>query len=932
MKTTKKELINVNPTGIDWEKEDVVLKTPSIVRRSNKGGKLNFSADEEERNEFYSKLSPHFIEVCQGYYNVGSEISFVNDDYISIRQFRAGYELFGKVQKFENAVANGNKLWIQNNGDQLKDYYLREKEYPYINKQTRIYKDRSVVNVYEIEWKNGEKSYHCFKPSYHKQAYVIGAIGKLGENRNDEGNTEKLAHEKDGESTFVEVFNDADIKQCALQCSNKCRIERFIETVGATLETTRGKAFMNYVGGLSYERHSEKFSEDLRNKVNEFFKFFDEENKNIHDIYYEKNKSFAYWEKDQGLCSLTHLGKFLELNNKLLKIKEKQQDVVKEIWPTINWPEVAKGERGTTWERRDDKIICAFINKLNDETTQVALIYNVTKRTSKLIIKDRYHSNPQIKIPTIQTIKQYIDLDAKQVTTRGVEFKELSKVRCEIKGEVKNFTEIFKKTNVGWIMENMKELGDEYKFVSVTHSYYGKNNVYLLKDELNEENVGNIAIMALVTTGTPFLEQLLKTKQFNLYFAAICDKVDKNNIFIQADKERDSYWSDSNIVYDAKQKSLKKMLGMTMPQIQYLNDMVTTKDEDNYSLPVMSTNTKRALGVENFADIDIETFKQIITQTNETRSVRYWAEINRTFTDVLRPMSVKERLEYLNKYCPTVESIEIYKDYLRMRGQLKALQERGEPGEVIFDENIYPEKVEKSKRFIRFTPEMLDRTRFWATPMRTEEEFINYINRRYSRSSRDRQIKYVRDAETGALVGVNINMDAHAHMCFLHDEMSEWFALYKDAKEIEGFKEALKRVKPLEWEDEKSGLCAIAPMSPGEVRKEGQVLNHCVASYVTPIIKGTENIMFIRRKDMVGEPFFTVDISPKGDIRQVHCYRNGNPDAAGIAKAYAETGREVYNTKADIVAFMKKWAKAKKGKLNEESIKNSYGALCANRA
>ena len=150
---------------------------------------------------------------------------------------------------------------------------------------------------------------------------------------------------------------------------------------------------------------------------------------------------------------------------------------------------------------------------------------------------------------------------------------------------------------------------------------------------------------------------------------------------------------------------------------------------------------------------------------------------------------------------------------------------------------------------------------------------------------------------------------------------------------MEAFKGALKRVDHLEWSDdsEDGKLCIVAPRSPAEIRNEGSVLSHCVASYVDPIIKGTENIMFIRRKDMREEPFFTIDIANSGRIRQIHCYRNGNTSRADIANAYAATKREVYNTDADVIKFVKRWCKAMKGKIDEHSIRPEYGALCAER-
>lgn len=67
-----------------------------------------------------------------------------------------------------------------------------------------------------------------------------------------------------------------------------------------------------------------------------------------------------------------------------------------------------------------------------------------------------------------------------------------------------------------------------------------------------------------------------------------------------------------------------------------------------------------------------------------------------------------------------------------------------------------------------------------------------------------------------------------------------------------------------------------------EITKEGAVLAHCVAGYVTNVANGQTNIVFLRKKSAPMTPFYTIEV--KNDkLIQVHGYRNKhlglNPEA-----------------------------------------------------
>ena len=177
---------------------------------------------------------------------------------------------------------------------------------------------------------------------------------------------------------------------------------------------------------------------------------------------------------------------------------------------------------------------------------------------------------------------------------------------------------------------------------------------------------------------------------------------------------------------------------------------------------------------------------------------------------------------------------------------------------------------------------------------------------------------------------------------YLHDEAAYWVSFYNDAAKEEGFKVALERVKDYAYKDEETGLEIVLPTSVKDLQYEGNVLHHCVGTYVDSIIGGKENIVFLRRSDMPAEPYYTVELVPPIDdhgkildehkkiIRQVHCYYNGDLTEEGQDKAYEQSSMPVYNKKFNIVEFLLKWAKAKKD-IDSQSIRSRYGALCALR-
>lgn len=132
-----------------------------------------------------------------------------------------------------------------------------------------------------------------------------------------------------------------------------------------------------------------------------------------------------------------------------------------------------------------------------------------------------------------------------------------------------------------------------------------------------------------------------------------------------------------------------------------------------------------------------------------------------------------------------------------------------------------------------------------------------------------------------------------------HDGAVEVYNLMREQYRAENFAEQIKKCDKWVYDNEEEKLLVIAPTKAADLAKEGLELHHCVKSYIDKVAEGKTNIMFIRKKSEPDKPFFTVEISNKGVIEQVHGFANRN-----------------INTEPDLENFILRWAKTSKLKIS----------------
>lgn len=92
------------------------------------------------------------------------------------------------------------------------------------------------------------------------------------------------------------------------------------------------------------------------------------------------------------------------------------------------------------------------------------------------------------------------------------------------------------------------------------------------------------------------------------------------------------------------------------------------------------------------------------------------------------------------------------------------------------------------------------------------------------------------------------------------------------------------------WEYKNSVI--VVPKTPEEIIREGQVLHHCVGGYVEKVAKGKTIILFLRNKDAVDKPFYTIEIDPV-NFKIIQCRGKNNSsmteDVKKIINRFNET-------------------------------------------
>jgi len=129
-----------------------------------------------------------------------------------------------------------------------------------------------------------------------------------------------------------------------------------------------------------------------------------------------------------------------------------------------------------------------------------------------------------------------------------------------------------------------------------------------------------------------------------------------------------------------------------------------------------------------------------------------------------------------------------------------------------------------------------------------------------------------------------------------HDRASQLYDTRKKAALDKAIREAYKALRD-RYRFSKDGFTVIPPKTAEEIVAEGHTLHHCVHTYVERVAQRRCVVLFIRRKDKIKEPFYTVELQD-GRVIQIHGMRHCAP--ASEVKEFIELWERKKLRAADI--------------------------------
>lgn len=371
--------------------------------------------------------------------------------------------------------------------------------------------------------------------------------------------------------------------------------------------------------------------------------------------------------------------------------------------------------------------------------------------------------------------------------------------------------------------------------------------------------------------------------------------------------DKKSYWEKRDFLcFDGAKTNIPQMLNVNKYIVNQIKNLSVNQDVGVISAYIKLSALFNNLSMTDFLDIYIN---------------KCHYSLNYDGHEALFTLFAKDGLQTFKKRIAAYGSVVMrYDDYLRTIEQLKALSAIDPT--VVFNPSEWPLFPEAAIKHVTLFQE---RT-YYGYVADIKSTIRVYTD--YTLSN----VKFTVLSKTEEQAVLELNMDPAHHLLFLESELTKIFNLYKDKARNEAFKHSIERLKAYEFSD--GQLSVVAPTQASDLTTEGSVLHHCVGSFIDAVASNRENVVFIRRNDLLNEPYYTMAISPSGGIEQVHCAYNGDLTKEGQERAFETTQRDVYHKRFDLIKFLKQWASAMKKKgiaIDPTSIKERYLALGAHR-
>ena len=433
---------------------------------------------------------------------------------------------------------------------------------------------------------------------------------------------------------------------------------------------------------------------------------------------------------------------------------------------------------------------------------------------------------------------------------------------------------------------------------------FGKqSNVTIFFDYYDVPKRANVILNLFTIRGkyAKLLELSIKSKN-----KFLIQKIMEKRILEKEQYDKKSSWNQENFMcFDGTKTNIPQMLNTNKYIINQIKNLDIYQDVKTIDTYVKLSTLFNNLSITDFMEINSKEGRYSLTFGFDE-----YEEVFRLFAkDGLQ--TFKKRLSAYG------ENLRCYKDYLNMRDQLQKLSTTD--ATIVFNSDEWPLFPEAAIKHVTLYAQ---RNYYGELPM--SSTISSYT--RYTLSN----VEFNVLSSTKDQAILELKMDPVHHLIYLETELTKVYNLYRDKAKSEAFKHSVERLKTYEFSD--GQLSVVAPTQASDLTTEGAVLHHCVGSFIDAVANNKENVVFIRRNDLLNEPYYTMAISPSGNIEQIHCVYNGDLTAEGQERAYETTQREVYNQKFDLIKFLKQWVSAMKQKgvmINPNTIKPSYGMLGA---
>lgn len=197
----------------------------------------------------------------------------------------------------------------------------------------------------------------------------------------------------------------------------------------------------------------------------------------------------------------------------------------------------------------------------------------------------------------------------------------------------------------------------------------------------------------------------------------------------------------------------------------------------------------------------------------------------------------------------------------------------------------------------------------WINMLNTASKNIikYYFKQQFLKSSHNNYVDYIKMRTTlpkdlqkrFSIYPENVE-EAHKKIISVYNQI----LIQKKEKETkllqESYQEFYPKAKKFEFSNENYSIIACKQVS--DLITEGITLNHCVGSYRESVSKGKEYILFLRKNSELETPYYTIDITPDKQIRQIH-------------------GKCNCNLTKELIPFIKEWKE-------KFDLKGNFNSIC----